>query len=409
MDTLNTVVIVGAGQAGGWVAKTLRDQGFTGEIYLLGDEAHPPYERPPLSKAVLLGDAEHHTTYLWSEQQLSDLNINWQPNFRVQSINREQQTVTGDNGKTLAYDALVLATGSRVRTLNLAGSDSQRVRYLRNMEDCTQLRNDLSESSSLLVIGGGWIGLEVAASARKRGATVTVLEAGDRLSARALPPEFSEFLLHLHQAQGVTVKLGVNLEKFEATPTSIKVYLADGSVLEADQIVVGIGVIPNSELAQAAGLAVNNGIVTDAEGRTSDPHIFACGDVTSYPHPWLGRMMRLESWANAQNQAIATAKAILQQDAKYHEVPWFWSDQYAVNLQALGMPQQWSTPVYRGDPASPSFSAFYLNEDKQLDAVISINSPMDIKVAKRLMEQRKAVDAKALADTSVKLQSLLKG
>lgn len=408
MSTLHKVVIVGAGQAGGWVAKTLRDQGFAGEIYLLGDESHPPYERPPLSKGVLNGSDPHHSTYLWSTDHLNELNINWQPNFRVTAIDRTAQTVTGENGKNLAYDALVLATGSRVRTLSMQGSDSKRVHYLRHLEDCAGLQNQLNADSKLLVVGGGWIGLEVAASANKLGAKVTVIEAGERLSARALPPEFSKFLFKLHQAHGVDVKLGAGLEKFAETETGIQAYLANGEVLEVNDVVVGIGILPNTELAQAAGLEVNNGIVTDAEGRTSDPHIFACGDVTYYPHTWLGRAVRLESWANAQNQAIATAKAVLQQDSTYNEVPWFWSDQYDVNLQVLGMPLQWPEPIYRGDSQSQSFSAFYLNPQSQIEAVIAINSAMDIKVAKRLMEQRKVVDAKALADTGVRLQSLLK-
>ncbi len=409
METIESIVIVGAGQAGGWVAKTLRAEGFRGHVHLVGEEDHLPYERPPLSKAVLTGDAGDESTYLFDAPAFDALQVTLHRGLRAESVDRETRTVALDNGERLSYDRLVLATGSRVRRLDLPGSDLPAVTYLRDLADCTSLREKLSTAHRLAVVGGGWIGLEVAASARKLGLEVTVLEAADRLCARALPPRLSDFLAARHRAHGVDVRLGVGIESFRPTPDgALDVVLAGGDAITVDLVVVGIGVIPETTLAQAAGLDVDNGVVTDAVGRTVDPHVFACGDVTNHHSGFLGRRVRLESWANAQNQGIAAARAALGIDTDYADVPWFWSDQYDLNVQMLGVPERWSEPVIRGDMEAGAFTAFYLDGD-MLDAVVAVNSARDIAVARRLMERRIRVNAGRLADPGVKLQSLLKG
>lgn len=409
METPERIVVIGAGQAGGWAAKTLRGEGFEGRLDLVGAEDSLPYERPPLSKAVLIGEADNDSTLVFDTGTFDSLNVEWHRGVCATSIDRESRTVSLDRGESLAYDRLVIATGSRVRRLNLPGADHPRVRYLRDLDDSAAIRAQLSAGRHLAVIGGGWIGLEVAASARKRGLNVTVLEAGERLCARALPPELSDFLASQHRAHDVDVRLGVGIESFRDTGDgAVEVVMGDGEPLVADLVVVGIGVAPDTALAEAAGLEVDNGVVTDAVGRTSDPLVFACGDVTAHQNAFLDRRVRLESWANAQNQAIAAARAALGLESTYDDVPWFWSDQYDMNIQMLGVPERWTEPVMRGDPGEGTFTAFYLAGDR-LDAVVAVNNARDIKVARRLMERRIPVDASKLADTDVKLQALLKG
>jgi 3-phenylpropionate/trans-cinnamate dioxygenase ferredoxin reductase subunit len=407
MSELQSIAIIGAGQAGGWVARTLRNEGFSGAIVLIGEEDADPYERPPLSKQVLCGDASPDSAQLWKPDDFAALNIDSRRGVRALAIDRQNRQVSCDDGTVVDYDRLVLATGSRVRRLSLPGSDLPQIHYLRTLADCAALRERLATSRRLLVIGGGWIGLEVAASARKQGLAVTLVEVGERLCGRALPPLLAEHLLRLHRAHGVDLRLGCGVQRFAATGESITAHLDDGEALSVDLVVAGIGIVPNTDLAEAAGLEVDNGIVVDNAGRTSDPLIFACGDATHHDNGYLGRRLRLESWANAQNQAIVAAKALLGQDVRYDDVPWFWSDQYDMNLQTLGVPIQWGETTLRGDSAADAFTAFYLNGD-QLEAVIAVNNGRDIKIARRLMEQRKPVTAGELADPGLRLQDLLK-
>jgi 3-phenylpropionate/trans-cinnamate dioxygenase ferredoxin reductase subunit len=308
-------------------------------------------------------------------------------------------------GETIAFDKLILCTGGTARRPRLPGADGPRVHYLRTIADSLAIRARLAEIRHLVVIGGCWIGMEVAATARKRGVQVTVIEALPRLCERSVPPEISAHLLALHRRNGVEVLLGAGVEAIDDGPAGVSVVLTDGRRVAGDAVVVGIGLAPNVELAQAAGLAVDNGIVVDEQGRTSDPDIFAAGDVANAPLACLGRRIRLESWANAQNQAIAAAKAALGADAGYDELPWFWSDQYDMNLQILGLPAKWPEPVVRGDAAGASFSLFYL-EGERLAAVVSVNAPRDLRAVKKLIQSRKPVRAGDLADPAVALQKL---
>jgi 3-phenylpropionate/trans-cinnamate dioxygenase ferredoxin reductase subunit len=400
-----TIVIVGAGQAGGWAAKTLRTEGFGGRIVLVGEESHPPHERPPLSKAVMAGEAEAASTHLFKADELAKLGLDFRPGARAVAIDRAAKRVTLASGEALGYDKLILCTGGAARRPKLPGADGPRVHYLRTIADSLAIRARLAEIRHLVVIGGGWIGLEVAATARKRGVQVTVIEAMQRLCERSVPPEISAHLLGLHRRNGVEVLLGTGVQAIDDGSAGVSVVLTDGRRVAGDAVVIGIGLAPNVELAQSAGLAVDNGIVVDEQGRTSDPDIFAAGDVANAPLACLGRRIRLESWANAQNQAIVAAKAALGADERYDELPWFWSDQYDMNLQILGLPAQWPAPVVRGDAAGASFSLFYL-EGERIAAVVSVNAPRDLRAVKKLIQSRKPVHAEDLGNPAIALQKL---
>jgi 3-phenylpropionate/trans-cinnamate dioxygenase ferredoxin reductase subunit len=402
--SVSTFVIVGAGQAGGWAAKTLRAEGHGGRIVLLGAERHPSHERPPLSKAVLAGEAAPESTHLFKRDEHAAMDLDFRAGTRATRIDRATKRVELADGERIAYDKLILTTGGTARRLPVPGGDLPRVLYLRTIEDSLAIRAALGPGKKLVVIGGGWIGLEVAATARKLGASVVVVEGLDRLCARTVPPAISEFLRARHERESVEIRLGAGVKAIEDRGTLV-VRLADGSSLEADAVVAGIGLEPDVALAREAGLTVDNGIVVDEQGRTSDPDIFAAGDCANTPIPCLGRRVRLESWANAQNQAIVAAKAALGQDARYDELPWFWSDQYDVNLQILGLPARWPEPVVRGDPASGSFSQFYLDGDR-IVAIVAVNAPRDLRAAKKLVQTGKAVSAASLADPAVLLQRL---
>jgi 3-phenylpropionate/trans-cinnamate dioxygenase ferredoxin reductase subunit len=400
-----TIVVVGAGQAGGWAAKTLRSEGFSGRIVLVGDEAHPPHERPPLSKAVLAGAAEPDSTHLFKRDAYAELGLDIRAGVAVAAIDRSSRTVVLTNGETVAYDRLILCTGSAPRKLGVPGAGSPRLHYLRTIDDALLLRARLAPSAHLIVIGAGWIGLEVAATARKRGASVTVIEPLSRICARAAPPEISEHLLRLHERQGVAFRLGVGVAAIEDSAEAVTVTLTDGTSVPGDAAVAGIGIVPNVAVARAAGLEIDNGIIVDERTQTSDPCVFAAGDVANMPLGCLGARVRLESWANAQNQAIVAGKSALGKEARYDELPWFWSDQYDLNLQMLGVPARWSEPVVRGALGSESFSLFYL-EGESIAGVVAANAPRDLRAAKRLMQQRKPVRAEDLANPAMNLAKL---
>ena len=402
-----TFVIIGGGQSGGWTAKTLRGEGFEGRVLLIADEPYIPYERPPLSKEVLLGDRPPESAYLWPAESYDESNIELRLGVQATRISPAEHRIEIDGGETIPYDRLMIATGARVRRLPVTGAELAGVHYLRAIRDTEAIRADLAAGARVLVVGGGWIGLEVASAACRLGGRVTVVEALNQLCSRALTPDLADWVLALHRGHGVDVRLETSVERFEGDGRIARAVLSDGTSIEADLAVIGIGVVPNVELAAEAGLDVDNGIVVDELGRTSDPDIFAAGDVTNHPNALLGRRIRLESWENAQNQAIATAKTMLDAGTAYAEIPWFWSDQYDVNIQLVGLPDGWSETVTRGDRDAGQFIVFYL-KDGRIDGAAAINTPRDIRFARRLMAAGKVVDATQLADPGVKLQALLK-
>ncbi|MDE2284953.1 MAG: FAD-dependent oxidoreductase [Hyphomicrobiales bacterium] len=401
---MQSIVVIGAGQAGGWVAKTLRDQKFTGRIVLVGDELHPPYERPPLSKDVLLGSRSPESTYLWPLAKLADLEVEVLLGRRAASIERLKKTVTLSDGQVLPYDRLMLTTGSRVRKLDTPGADLPGIHYMRGIDDAVAISRSLIPGSRLLVVGGGWIGLEIAAAARQRNLDVVLVEASGQLCSRVLPPDLASFLRRQHEDRGVRILLETTVTGFSGRQRFEFAELSNGDRVAADTVVIGIGAIPNAEIASETGIDAGNGIVVDSSGRTSDESIYAAGDVANQPDG-LGGRVRLESWSNAQNQAIAAAKAMLGAAAPYRDVPYFWSDQYETKLQILGLFANYNDVVRRGD--GERFISFYMNDDR-IAAVAAANQPKELAVARRLMQRNITIDRRRLV-SAASLDQLLRG
>jgi len=410
MSDDRTFVIIGAGQAGAWAIYALRDEaGFEGRIVLIGDEDYIPYERPPLSKSAMLGDTSVDDAYFWPREKYDEWNIDMRLGVTAQSIDPKDKNVLLSDGTTIGYDRLLLATGTRPRLLPIEGADLGGVHYLRTIADTLAIQEDIPDGGTALIIGGGWIGLEVAGALSKRNCKAVVVEVADRLCGRAVPPEISDWLLSFHQGKGVDVRLNAGVEKLTGENGRLTgAVLQGGEAVDCTLAIVGIGVVPNSEIAEEAGLDIDNGVVVDEQGRTSDPDIFAAGDLTNHPNSLLGRRIRLESWENAQNQGRAAAKAMADQGEEYAEIPWFWSDQFDANIQMIGLPESWEQLATRGDIAANEFITFYL-QDGKIDGAISVNNPRDIRMAKRLMQSGKQVSADDLSNPDIKLQALLKG
>ena len=408
MTTDQTFIVIGAGQAGGWTAKTLRDEGFEGRIIIIGDENFAPHERPPLSKEVLLGNAEKEVCLLWPPGTLEDAGIELRLGESVAAIDTDGHTLSLGNGEIIGWNKLMIATGGRARPLPVDGADLDGVYTLRTIKDAEAIRARLASGANVLVIGAGWIGLEVAAAARKSDANATVIELGDRVCARALTEEMSAWVHALHVGHGVDIRLSTAFDRFEGDGRLERAVLSDGTAIPCDVAVVGIGLIPNTELAEQAGLVIDNGIVVDEHGQTSHPDVFSAGDVTNHPNPLLGRRVRLESWENAQNQAINTAKAMLGTLQPYAEIPWFWSDQYDANIQMVGLSEDWDETVIRGDRDAGEFIEFYL-KDGEIQGATAINNARDLRFTRRMMTSGRKFDAVSLADPQIKLQKLMKG
>lgn len=405
MSDPRTFVIAGAGQAGRWVAWTLRQEGFAGRIVWFGDEAHVPYERPPLSKAVLKDEAGFERLVLVPEPKWSELALDWRPGQRIASIDRAARRVVTESGEDVAYDALFLALGGVARTLPGVAPHA-RILTLRTWEDALALKSALKGRPRVLVLGGGWIGLEVAASARTLGCEVTVVEAVARLCQRTVPPAVSTHLLETHRAHGVDVRLGDGVREVVANEDGVKLTLGGGATLQGDLLVVGIGLVANDRLAAAAGLAVGNGIHTDAQGRTKDAAIYAVGDCANALRG-NGTRARIESWENAQRQAVAAAKAALglTHDAAADGPPWFWSDQYDDNLQLLGEPTESMRVVERNVPAKRS-RVFFFCDGARIKAVAAINAGREIRVVRKWIAQDRYPGLDALVDPAADLNKL---
>ena len=401
------MLVVGGGQAGFQVAASLRADGYDGPVRIIGAEHHPPYQRPPLSKGLLLGKMDRARLLFRQPSFYPAQAIELRLGETIEAVDRQARTVATSTGDVLDYDRLVLATGTRVRPLTVPGAELDGVVYLRTIDDCDDLARRIGEARRVVVVGGGFIGLEVAAAIRLLGKPVTVLEAAGRLMGRVVAPVISSFFADLHRERGVEIVLDARIANLEGEAGRVHaVAMADGTRHEADLVVVGIGVLPNVELAQAAGLRCENGIVVDAHGRTSDPAIFAAGECTSHPNRFAGGFARLESVQNAVDQAKAVAAAILGRPEPYDEVPWFWSDQYEVKLQMVGISAGHDRQVVRGDPAQGRFSVLYFKEGRLL-AIDSINRPGDHMTGRKLLTAGSAVDADQAADETFELKTLL--
>lgn len=408
-----TFVIVGASLAGAKAAETLRAEGFTGRIVLIGEETERPYERPPLSKGYLQGDEDARgKAFVHPETWYAEHDVDLRLATRVTRVDPAAHTVTLDGVDQLRYDKLLLTTGSRVRTLDVPGTDLTGVRYLRTVDESDALLAHLRTAAHVVVVGAGWIGLETAAAARKHGATVTVVELAELPLQRVLGDEVATVFADLHRANGVDFRFGASVAEFRGTDGTLTgVVLADGTELPADIAVVGVGIQPNTELAVDAGLEVDNGIVVDAALRTSDPDIYAAGDVVNLEHPGLRRRVRVEHWANALNGGKVAAVSLLGQ-AVYDRVPYFFSDQYDLGMEYSGLaePGGYDRVVFRGGTSVPDgFVAFWVKDGRVL-AGMNVNVwdvTDDIQALVRAGWEGTTVDLDRLADPKVPLGELL--
>jgi len=404
-------LIIGAGHAGSEAAVSLRQGGYDGSIVLIGAEAGLPYQRPPLSKTYLSGTAASEDLPIRPLAAYEKAGVELRSETLVTRIDTSAKRIELSDGEQLPYSSLILATGSRARSILLSSIDAnhpQNLHYLRTRSDADQLREQMLPDHHLTIVGGGYIGLEVAAAAKKAGLSVTVLEAMPRLLARVTASEVSAFYEHEHRAAGVDLRLNSQLENFKLDSSGQRVVAlvcADGSVIATDLVLVGIGAQPNTELAEQAGVVVENGIVVDEFTRTSAPDVYAIGDCCNHPSPFYGRRLRLESIPNAIEQARVAAAAINGKPQAYHSVPWFWSDQYDLKLQISGLNQGYDEVVIRGTPSQRSFSAFYLNQGR-LIAADCINRQQEFMAVKKLIQARYAGPSAALADDTVSLKDL---
>jgi 3-phenylpropionate/trans-cinnamate dioxygenase ferredoxin reductase component len=401
-----TFVIVGASLTGAKAAETLRAEGFDGRVVLIGTEEQRPYERPPLSKDYLRGETDRETVYVHPEGFYAEHNIELRLGRTAVSLNVTGSELALDDGERLRYDRLLLATGAEPRRLPIPGAELDGILYLRSVEDCDALRDRLDRGGAVVVIGAGWIGAEVAASARQRGLEVTVLDPLTVPLERVLGAEVGAIYRDIHRDHGVQMLLGTGVEAFEGTTAVERVRTSDGGELACDFVVVGVGVQPRTALAAQAGLAVDNGILVDERLRTGAPGVFAAGDVANAYHPFYRERIRVEHWANALHQGPVVARTMLGQSAVYDRLPYFFSDQYDVGMEYTGFARSWDRVVFRGDPATREFIAFWVTGDR-VAAGMNVNVWDVVDPIQRLIRERVAVDDRRLADPDLPLEDLV--
>tara|TARA_R110002096_G_scaffold110035_8_gene240508 strand:- start:17190 stop:18413 length:1224 start_codon:yes stop_codon:yes gene_type:complete len=402
-----TTVIIGGGQAGAQTVMSLRREGFEGKIVLIADEPELPYQRPPLSKAYLAGEMAKDRLFIKPAAFYDKLDAELLLGVAVESIDTQKQQLTLKDGSTQSYDQLVFATGGRVRRLTCSGADHPAVHYLRTLGDVEAMQARFSAGTRLAVVGGGYIGLETAAIAAKHGLQVTVLEAQATPLVRVACPEVGQFFQSIHQQAGVSIHCDTLLKSIEDEGEGVAALITNtGERILAELVVVGIGLLPNVELAASAGIACDNGITVDEHCRTSVANIYAAGDCTNHPNPIYQRRMRLESVHNAIEQGKTVAANICGKNTPYAQVPWFWSDQYDVKLQTVGINMGYDQTVIRGQPDSRSFAVFYLQAGRLL-AVDAINRPAEFVVAKKIITQGLAVSVDRLQDETINAKELV--
>jgi len=406
MATSRTFVIVGASLAGAKAAETLRTEGFDGRVILLGEEASRPYERPPLSKTYLRGEAEFGAAAVHEDTYYAANDIELRTSTTVTALDAQGSEVTLASGEAIAYDRLLLATGAVPRRITVPGAELAGVRYLRSVADADELRRNVTASSRVAVIGAGWIGTEVAASASQLGASVAVVEHGSVPLERVLGLEVGTVYRDLHADHGIDLHFGVGVDSIRGREAVEEVRLTDGTVLPADLVVVGVGVMPRTELAEAAGLALDNGIVVDEHLATSTPGVYAAGDVANAFHPLYRKSVRLEHWSAALNQGPVAARNMLGELTVYDKVPYFFSDQYDFGMEYTGFAPEWDEVVFRGDPTAREFIAFWLYHGRVV-AGMNANIWDVADTIEALIRADHAVDRERLIDTKVDLSSLV--
>jgi 3-phenylpropionate/trans-cinnamate dioxygenase ferredoxin reductase subunit len=403
-----TFVIVGASLAGAKAAEELRERGFDGRLLLIGSETERPYERPPLSKDYLQGKSERDKAYVHEDGFYEDKNIELRTGTTVEAIDPGQRRVTLEGGEEIAFDRLLLATGAEPRPLKVPGADLDGVHYLRTFQDSDRLRERLGQGGHLAVIGAGWIGSEVAASAREKGLEVTLIDPLELPNERIFGREVGEFYRDVHAGHGVNLLLGQGVEALEGDGSVSRVRTSEGATVDCDFVAVGVGVTPRVALAERAGLDVDNGILVDERLRTSAENIFAAGDVANHSHPFFGRRIRIEHWANALNQGPGAARAMLDDDSAYDRLPYFFSDQYDVGMEYSGHAVDWDEVVFRGDRDGGEFIAFWLSGGRVV-AGMNVNVWDVNEHVQALIRSQREVDPAALRDSDTPLESLAKG
>ncbi len=393
------IVIVGAGQAGGNAAMAAREAGYEGPITLIGAEEHLPYERPPLSKEALLAPTLPPPKLLFSPEKLAQRGIATMPGVRVEAIRAAAREAVLADGRALAWEKLLIATGGRPRALAVPGGEHALL--LRTYEDAAAIRALLVAGTRVACIGAGVIGLEIASSARARGCEVTVIEAADGVMGRVLSAPLAAFMRERHEAAGVQLRLGAVVHALE--PGRV---ICGGFAVAADVLIAGIGIVRDTALAESAGIVCAGAVPVDATTATSVPGIFAAGDIAAFVHPLFGRQMVLETWRHAQNHGIAAGRAMAGTPAPYDDVPWFWTDQLGLNLQVAGLPREGVRTIWRGELGAASFTAFHLDEAGRLIGAEGVGAAREIRAAQALIKARQPVDAALLADPSVAAQKL---
>ena len=402
-----TCVVIGASHAAASFVTGLRQDGWEGRIQVIGDEPYIPYHRPPLSKALLAGEKTLEESYIRPMDIYTKAGVEFLLGKRAEQIDRANKKVVLANGNTVSYDKLALTVGSRVRKVNVPGHDLDGIYYLRDYSDVSRIKAHVKQGGNAVIVGGGYIGLEASAVLKKLGMKVTVLEMMDRVLQRVTAPEVSEFYTRIHTEEGVQIRCKVGATAFEGKGRVERVICNDGTRHAADLVIVGIGIIPNVEIAQAAGLKTENGIVVDEHTRTSDPDIVAAGDCAWHYNAIYDRWLRLESVQNANDQARVAAATVAGLDKVYNALPWFWSDQYNLKLQIAGLNQGYEEVVVRGDRiGSRSFAAFYLKDNKVI-AVDAVNKPTEFMVGKRLIMEKITIDKSKLGNDAVNVKELL--
>jgi 3-phenylpropionate/trans-cinnamate dioxygenase ferredoxin reductase subunit len=400
-----THVVVGGGFAGAKAVEELREGGFTGRVVLVGDEADRPYERPPLSKDYLRGEAERESIYVHAEDWYAAHDVELRLGHTVTALDLGARAVELTGGERLGYDALLIATGAEPKRLPIPGAELDGVLYLRSVADSDALRARLERGGSVVVIGAGWIGCEVAASARMAGLAVTVVEPQSLPLEGVLGPELGAIYRDIHADHGVDLRLGTGVTAFEGAGAVERVRLGDGSAVDCDFVVVGVGVRPRTALAERAGLAVGDGILVDERLATEAPGVFAAGDVASALHPFYGERVRVEHWANALEQGPHAARSMLGGTAPYQRLPYFFSDQYDVGMEYAGLARRWDRVVFRGDVAAREFVAFWIDGDR-IVAGMNVNVWGVVDQVQHLIRERTPVDDRRLANPDIPLDAL---
>ena len=403
---MNEIVVIGSGQAAIQTVMSLKRNEFTGSIKVIGEEDHLPYQRPPLSKDFLLEEYKPERVSLKKKEFYEENGVDLILGKRAESIDTILKEITLSDENKIRYNQLIIATGSRVRKLNVPGSDKKGIYYLRDLDDANALKQRLKKNKKMVIVGAGYIGLEVASVAASLGVEVTVIEMANRVMNRTVDPIISSYYQKLHESHGVKIHLDNGLEAFEGDDSVNAVLCSDGLMLEAELVVIGAGVLPNQEIAIEAGLECNNGIMVNEFGETSTAHVYACGDCTNHPNKGLNTRLRLESVHNAMEQSKTVANTIMGNKEPYDQVPWFWSDQYDHKLQLVGISGDHDEVVMRGLESEQKFLLFYL-KNSELIAVNAINSSKEFLICRKLVANKVKISSDVIKDQSVNLNDLL--